>query len=186
MSERLVPAFLCNNEFNNQMLNNFITFYNNCVADNKKNAIIYIDSPGGNVHILNSMLSLIESSSITFHTVAIGQAYSCGLLLLAGGDVRYATDRSEMMFHDISSCSWGHPDQMEDDLNRNKKISEQVMTKFADRTKKPIKWWMGQYLKNPNRYFWLNANQSKMYGVIDKIGVPVEKTKTDTIVDVEK
>ena len=186
MSERRVPTFLCGSDFNNSMLEKFVSFYNVCVADGTKDAIIYIDSPGGYVTVCNSMLSLMENTDIKFHTVCIGTAASCGLALLAGGDVRYATDRADIMFHDIAAGTWGHPDQMEDDIERMKKLGERFLKKFADKTKKTYKWWMDQYMKNPNRAFWFGANQAKTYGVVDKIGVPVESSNENLIVDVKK
>ena len=184
-AERIVPTFLCNKKFDEAMLVSFVEFYDKCIASGRKEAIIYIDSPGGYVHVANSMLSLIENTNITFHTVCIGEACSCGLLLLAGGDKRYATDRARMMFHDISAGSYGHCDQMEDDIERMKKLSKDVMERFAKRTKKPLKWWMDQYIKNANRCYWFNEKTAKTVGVIDSIGLPVDKVKTEVEIGVQ-
>ena len=183
--ERKIPSFLCNEAFDNKLLDSFFEFYNKCVAEKAEDAIIYIDSPGGYVATLNSMLSLMESTPIKFHTVAISWACSCGLLLLAGGDERYATDRAEIMFHDIASGTYGHPDQMQEDLDRVKALSEKVLKKFADKTKKPLKWWIDEYLKKPNREFWFDAKKAKTLGVIDHIGLPLENIKESKAISIE-
>lgn len=174
-NETKVPTFLCNKVFDDDMLSHFMTFYGTCVAKNSKDAIIYINSPGGYVNVLDSMLSIIESSDITFHSVGIGWCASCGLLLLAGCDVRYATDRASIMYHDIGGGSYGHPDQIEEYLERMKEISKRVLNKFADKTKKPLSWWDAEYMKSANRQFWFDAKKAKTLGVVDHIGIPVEK-----------
>lgn len=176
-TDRKIPTFLCHKTFDDTMLSEFVSFYNKCIASKATDAIIYINSPGGYVSVLDSMTSLMESTQINFHTVAIGWACSCGLLLLAAGDVRYATDRAEIMFHDIAGGSHGHPDQIIEDVSRIKSTSKRVIDKFAKRTKKNANWWMGEYIKNPNRTFWFDAKKALSLGVIDYIGVPQENVK---------
>lgn len=185
MTDRKIPSFLCHKEFNNDMLNEFFTFYNKCIADKVDDAIIYINSPGGYVTTLDSMLSLIESTPIKFHTVGIGWCCSCGLLLLAGGDVRYATNRAEIMFHDIAGGAYGHPDQLIEDVDRIKATSSRVMQKFASKTKKSLKWWMDEYMKKSNRELWFDAKKAKTLGVIDHIGLPLESVKEEKTINIE-
>jgi len=181
--ERKIPSFLCQKSFDDDMMSSFFDFYNKCVAEKAEDAIIYINSPGGYVSILDSMLSLMESAPINFHTVGIVWCCSCGLL--AGGDVRYATDRAEIMFHDIASGSHGHPDQMQEDVERIKITSQRVLGKFADKTKKPLKWWIDEYLKKPNREFWFDCKKAKTLGVIDHVGLPLENIKESKAISIE-
>lgn len=164
--------FLCTGSFDNDMLKSFVDFYKTLVKENKKQAFIYIDSPGGFVHVANAMLSIIEGSEIVFHTVAIGQACSCGCVLLAGADYRYATDRADIMFHDIAAAIWGHPEEMEFEIKRIKLLSSSFMDKFAKRTKKTKKWWLDKAKSTPVKEFWFKAKEAKTLGVVDYIGLP--------------
>lgn len=185
MTDRKIPSFLCQKEFNSEMLKEFYDFYNKCIGEKVDDAIIYINSPGGYVTTLDSMLSLMEATPIKFHTVGIGWCCSCGVLLLAGGDVRYATDRAEIMFHDIAGGAYGHPDQLLEDVNRIKTTSNRVIQKFADKTKKTKKWWMDSYLKKANREYWFDAKTAKTLGVIDHIGLPLETIKEEKTINIE-
>lgn len=185
MTERKIPTWLCG-EFNDELLKSFLEFYNKAVANNAKDAIIYIDSVGGLVHVCNAILSLMESSSIRFHTVALGEACSCGLVLLGGGDVRYATDRTQMLFHDISFGSYGNPDQVEHNATRAKDFGKRLLSRFAKRTNKTYKWWMDKTKENPDRDFWFYSKEALELGVIDHIGVPKETVKTEIVVELEK
>ena len=166
------PQFLCNGDFDDKMLEKFIAFNSYLIDNQSKEACILIDSPGGYVTTLNSMLSIIENSDVRFHTVAIGSAASCGLLLLAGGDVRYATDRAQILFHDISAGTFGHPDEMLEDIERIKKLSSSVLTKFAKKTKHNLTWWKKEADKRKSRDFWFDSKKALDHGVIDHIGMP--------------
>jgi ATP-dependent Clp protease protease subunit len=185
MTERKIPTWLCG-EFDESLLEGFIEFYNKAVATGATDAIIYIDSVGGYVHVCNSILAMIESSSIRFHTVVLGEACSCGLVLLGGGDVRYAAERSQLLFHDISFGAYGNPDQVEHNAARAKEFGKQLLTRFAKRTKKTYKWWMDKTKENPDRDYWFYAKEALELGVVDHIGIPRETMKTEMIVDVEK
>lgn len=162
----------CTGVFNNDMLKNFLHFYAKIEEKKLNHAVIFIDSPGGYVHVLNSMLSIMENSQINWHTVVIGTAASCGLLLAAGGHYRYATDRAEFMFHDVSAGTHGKVDEMEEDVARIKKLSNSVMTKFAKRTKHPKKWWLEQADATKNRELWFDCKKAIELGAIDHMGIP--------------
>jgi ATP-dependent protease ClpP protease subunit len=165
-------SWLCTGTFNNDMLKSFVGFYTK-IEDKKLNhAVIFIDSPGGYVHVLNSMLSIMENSQINWHTVVIGTAASCGLLLAAGGHFRYATDRAEFMFHDVSAGTHGKVDEMEEDVARIKRLSNSVMTKFSKRTNHPKKWWLEQADNTKNRELWFDCKKAVSFGVTDYIGIP--------------
>lgn len=172
-----IKEWLCTGAFAADMLKSFMSFYKDLRENKISHAVIYIDSPGGRVHVCNSMLSIIENSDITWHTVVIGNACSCGLLLANGGDHCYATDRAEFMFHDISAGTFGHPDEMLEDIKRFEKISHKLMTRFAKKTKHPLSWWMDKAAKKKTKDFWFDTKQAKTFGVIEHIGLPVLKTK---------
>ena len=181
---RKVPTWLCSGEFDEDMLGSFIEFYNDVIGGNYKNAIIYIDSVGGDISVVNSMLSLMELTPITFHTVAIGSALSCGLFLLVGGDVRYATERAQLMHHATSLDTYGDLKTLKEEINRHLVLSNKMIEKFAAKTKKDAEWWDDQPAKSDSKEFWMDAKKAKTLGVIDHIGIPIETQKIVTEVNV--
>ena len=158
-------------EFNNDTLKSFISFSKNINSDDQ-DAIIYINSPGGDVNVLNSIIGIMESIDITWHTVAIGDVMSAGLLLLATGDKRYATKRAWFMFHDLFDIVWGHPDQIVVSAKRLKLLSRRLIKLFASRTLNNSKWWYDKANSYPDKCFFFYADEAKKLGVIDYIGVP--------------
>lgn len=181
---RKVPTWLCSGEFDNNMLERFIDFYDDVIGGNFKNAIIYIDSIGGDISVVNSMLSLMELTPVTFHTVAIGSALSCGLYLLVGGDSRYATDRAQLMYHATSLETYGDLKSLKEEINRHLVLSNKMTQKFAAKTNKDAEWWDSQPSKADSKEFWMDAKKAKSLGVIDHIGIPMETQKIVTEVSV--
>lgn len=184
MSDPSTPIFLCTGTFNKAMLTSFVEFYNQLLKEKKDHAFIYINSPGGEISVVNSMLSIIEGSKITFHTVAVGMAASCGCLLLAGGDVRYATNRAEICFHDMRAGGAGRPDVLEYEAKRYTQMEKDLKTKFAKRTKKPFTWWKTKVASIPTRDFWFHAKEAETLGVIDHIGLPTLKKSVQLQIEI--
>jgi len=182
---RKVPTWLCTGEFDAEMLASFIDYYNEVIGGNYKNAIIYIDSYGGDISVVNSMLSLMELTPITFHTCAIGSALSCGLFLLVGGDVRYATARAQLMHHATSLDTYGNLKTLKEEITRHIVLSNKMTEKFALKTKKDMDWWEEQPEKTDSKEFWFDAKKAKSLGAIDHIGIPLETQKIITEIVVQ-
>jgi len=172
---KTIRQWLCNGEFDDAMLSDFMEFYYDLKNNNEKEAIIFINSQGGAVNIANSIISVIEDSGIKFHTVVIGIAYSAGLLLSAAGDVRWASERSDFMFHDMAIFDAGKLDEVQENLERNKELSKHLLTRFSKKTKKNYAWWVKQTKERVTRDFFFNQKNALSYGVIDKLGLPEPK-----------
>ena len=70
---------------------------------------IIIDSYGGQVYSLMSMISDIKHSKVPVATIVQGKAMSCGAILFSFGAEghRYMDPDSTLMIHDVSSMGWG-------------------------------------------------------------------------------
>lgn len=70
---------------------------------------VIIDSYGGQVYSLMSMISDIKNSRIPVATIVQGKAMSCGAILFSFGTdgYRYMDPDATLMIHDVSSMGWG-------------------------------------------------------------------------------
>ena len=70
---------------------------------------VIIDSYGGQVYSLMSMISDIKHSKIPVATIAQGKAMSCGSILFSFGEEgkRYMDPHATVMIHDVSSMDGG-------------------------------------------------------------------------------
>ena len=140
-------------------------------VDERKPIKIFIDSPGGDVAFMWTIINLIESSKTKVITINYCTAYSAAAEILASGHERYALKGSHVMIHS-GSCSYsGQADQVEsmkkyfDKLI--KKTVEHLMTKTkidpkAFKRKSVVDWFMDE-------------NEALENGVIDKIVEDLEE-----------
>ena len=93
---------------------------------------VIIDSYGGQVYSLMSMISNIKHSRIPIATIIEGKAMSCGAILFSFGHegMRYIDPDATVMIHEVSSMSWGKVEEIKvsaDETDRlNKKIFEMM------------------------------------------------------------
>ena len=159
--------FLCNGEFDDDMVKLFYEFVRD-LNPLTKEAAIFIDSPGGDVAALNSIVSIMGSTGIHWHTVAISDAISCGLLLLAAGDTRHATERARLMFHKEDGVKQGSAEMIISAVEATKPFMEATFNMFYKKTKKAEKWWSNKIKKTGE--YWIGPDEALKIGVIDKIG----------------
>lgn len=73
---------------------------------------IVIDSPGGSVLDGAVLLSAMQASKAPVHTICYGMCASMAAVILEYGDIRYATDRSVIMFHPATTGARGDVDRI--------------------------------------------------------------------------
>ena len=143
-------------------------------CDPTRPIIVRIDSYGGTVDSLASMIETIDEVPNSIVTVAVGKAMSCGAVLLSHGDVRFCGKHSRIMIHEVSSGTVGNVHDMGSDI---------------EETKRHNKWFMGLLAKNcgirggynalrkmikalDGRDKYMNADEAVKFGIVDAIGMP--------------
>lgn len=103
------PKTILVNEFTEASAKQF--YVDMSIAENSKQEIIpiVIDSFGGQVYSLLSMIDCIRSSKKKIATVSLGKSMSCGAILFSCGSegFRFISPFSTLMIHDISSWVYG-------------------------------------------------------------------------------
>lgn len=142
---------------------------------------VLIDSPGGRVHDLLYMLSIIERSEKPVATVALGKAHSCGCFLLSAGTpgYRYADQNSSIMLHDIAGGAIGKGADIEvsaAEISRLKKLCFKKMDKNCQQERG---YCMNLLSSNNNTNLYLTPTMAKKHKIVDHIGVPSLKISVD-------
>lgn len=109
----------------------------------KKREPIYIrvNSPGGMCYSLWSLIDKIEEmkkKGYEINTIAIGIAMSCGFVLFCAGQKRIAYRNATLLYHCVSSGTYGKLADMQDDLaeaERLNKMSRDYILKHTNLTK---------------------------------------------------
>jgi len=135
--------------------------------DAKKDISLYINSPGGSVTATLAMLDTMNYIKPHVATVCVGIAASGAAILLSAGQKgkRYALPNAEVMIHQ----PWGGAQGQATDIE----ITARHILSVRDRLNKILAKNTGQTLtqieKDVERDFFMSAEDSKKYGIIDEI-----------------
>jgi len=95
---------------------------------------VIIDSYGGQVYSLMSMISDIQHSKIPVATIVQGKAMSCGAILFSFGAEghRYMDPHATVMIHDVSSMGWGKVEEIKADAAETERLNQKIYTMMAE------------------------------------------------------
>lgn len=140
--------------------------------DSKNDDIItlYINSPGGVTNGLIQVYDVINMLKSKVRTICMGEAYSCGAVLLSSGTKgeRYATSTSQIMIHGISSLfpSMGMTvAESENRLSFLQSHNDDFMKILAKNTNNTL----AKIKQDCKIDFYLTAESAKKYGLIDHV-----------------
>ena len=132
-----------------------------------KDINVYINSPGGSITSGMSIYDTMTYIKPDISTLCIGQAASMGAILLAGGTngKRFALPNSRIMIHQPLGGFQGQASDFEihakEILSMKKKLNEIL----AFHTGKEV----DQLEKDTERDNFMNGEEAKDYGLIDKV-----------------
>lgn len=135
--------------------------------DPKKDITLYINSPGGVVTAGLAIIDTMNNIKNDVSTVCVGVAASMGALILSSGKKgkRFALTNSEVMIHQPLGGAEGQASDIE--------ISARHILKTRENLNKILSKNTGQTLskieKDVDRNFFMDSEESKKYGIIDKI-----------------
>lgn len=135
--------------------------------DPNKDIQLYINTPGGSVTAGMAIYDTMQYVKPNISTVCIGLAASMGATLLAAGakGKRFALPNSQILLHQVAGGVSGEAVEIEITAKQIIKIKEKLNKILAKHT--------GQLLekveKDTDRDFYLDAEESKEYGLVDEV-----------------
>lgn len=135
--------------------------------DPKKDISIYINSPGGSVTATLAIVDTMNHIKNDVSTVCVGIAASGGAIVLSAGKKgkRFALPNSEIMIHQPYGGAEGRASDIEITAKQILKTRERLNKMLATYTGKPL----SQVEKDVDRDYFMDAEEAKKYGVIDKV-----------------
>ncbi len=135
--------------------------------DPKADISLYINSPGGSVSATLAMIDTINHISPDVSTVVVGMAASGGAWLLSSGTKgkRYALPNAEVMIHQPLGGAQGQASDIAitaENILRTKKNLIDLMAKNTGQKRDKVE-------KDVDRDYFMNAEEAKKYGIVDKI-----------------
>lgn len=138
--------------------------------DPNKDIQLYINTPGGSVTAGMAIYDTMQYVKPNISTVCIGLAASMGATLLAAGakGKRFALPNSQVMLHQVAGGVTGEAVEIEITAKQIIKIKEKLNKILAKHTGQPLE----KIEKDTDRDFYLSAEESKEYGLIDEVIKP--------------
>ena len=135
--------------------------------DPKKDISFYINSPGGHVSAGLAVLPTMNHIQPAVSTVCVGMAASMGALLLSAGEKgkRFALPNAEVMIHQPSGGAEGMASDIEITAKQILKIRERLNKILAKNTGQKVE----KIADDVDRDFFMTADESVKYGIIDKV-----------------
>lgn len=138
--------------------------------DPNKDISLYINSGGGSVYAGLAIYDTMQHIKPQVSTICVGIAASMASILLAAGakGKRFALPNSEVMIHQPLGGVEGQASDIEISARQILKLKGQLNKILAAHTGKPL----SQVEKDTDRDFFMGAEESKKYGLVDEIMKP--------------
>lgn len=135
--------------------------------DPKAEITMFVNSPGGAADSGFGIYDVMRFVSCPVKTVCAGLCASAAVLIYLGGakGKRFCLPNSRFLLHQPSTTAYGQASDMEitanEILRMRKRYAEIVALEIGSSAEK--------IQADSNRDFWLNAEEAKKYGLVDKI-----------------
>jgi ATP-dependent Clp protease protease subunit len=135
--------------------------------DPDKDINVYVNSPGGSVTAGLAIYDTMQYIKPEVATICMGQTTSMAALLLAAGakGKRYALPHSRIMIHQPLGGAQGQATDIDIHAREILKIRDTLNQILAKHTGQPIE----KVKEDTERDFFMNAEEAKEYGIIDRI-----------------
>lgn len=135
--------------------------------DKKSDISLYINSPGGVVTAALAIYDTMNYIKSDVSTVCVGMAASAASLLLSSGTKgkRLILPNAEVMIHQVMGGAEGQASDIEISAKHILKIKDSLNKIIAKNTGQPL----DKIERDSDRDFYMNAEEAKRYGIVDKI-----------------
>ena len=148
---------------------------------------IVIDSYGGQVYSLMSMISAIKHAEIPVATIVEGKAMSCGAVLFSFGEegMRFMDPNATVMIHDVSGMDFGKVEELKAGAKEADRLNGIIYTMMARNCGKKDDYFMKIVDKKKHADWFLDAKEAKKHDMANHLRVPKIHIKVSVDIDFE-
>jgi len=182
---RKPPIIIRVNKFDEKSANEFATKMSMAHSTGQKVIPVVIDSYGGQVYSLMSMIAAIKASELPVATIVEGKAMSCGAVLLSFGEdgMRFADPDATIMIHDVSSGGYGKIEELKADVKEAERLDEKIFTMMARNCGKKDDYFKKKVFNKKHADWFMEAAEAKRHGLVNHLRTP--KLTINAEVDIE-
>ncbi len=148
---------------------------------------VVIDSYGGQVYSLMSMISAIKHSELPVATIVEGKAMSCGAVLFSFGEegYRFMDPNATIMIHDVSSMDMGKVEELKASAHEADRLNTIIYTMMAQNCGKKDDHFMKIVDKKKHADWFLDAPEAKKHNMANHLRVPKLNIEASVTIDFE-
>ena len=179
------PIIVRVNKFNEDSAKEFSTQIAQAHNTGQSVIPVVIDSYGGQVYSLMSMIAAIKASELPVATIVEGKAMSCGAVLLSFGEdgMRFADPDATIMIHDVSSGGYGKIEELKADVKEAERLDEKIFTMMARNCGKKDDYFKKKVFNKKHADWFMEAAEAKRHGLVNHLRTP--KLTINVEVDIE-
>tara|TARA_Y100001963_G_scaffold159740_1_gene264930 strand:- start:2476 stop:3081 length:606 start_codon:yes stop_codon:yes gene_type:complete len=138
---------------------------------------IIIDSYGGQVYSLMSMISDIKNSRIKVATIVQGKAMSCGAILFSFGadGHRYMDPDATVMIHDVSSMEYGKVEEIKASAEETQRLNQKIYKMMAENCGQHKDYFLDIVHDKGHADWFLEGDECLKHGLANHLHVPTLK-----------
>lgn len=177
-----MPHVILVNKFDEESAKLFRDQFVKAINTGQQIIPVVIDSYGGQVYSLLSMINTIKSSPVPVATVMTGKAMSCGAVLFTCGteEYRYMDPYSTLMIHDVSSWAHGKVEEVKADAKETERLNQLVHKLMAKNCGKKPDYFLNLADEHKHADWYLTAEDCKEHNITNHIKIPSFKVKIST------
>ena len=178
---RKEPIVIRVNKFDEDSANKFSNAMSLAQSTGQTMIPVIIDSYGGQVYSLMSMIANIKSSKLPVATIIEGKAMSCGALLFSYGTsgYRYMDKHATVMIHDVSSGAHGKIEEIKADAKEGDRLNQRLYHEMAANCGKESEYFLTQIHERSHADWYLDSDEALLIGLTNHVRVPELKVKID-------
>jgi len=175
-----LPTIIRVRKFDENAAKEFSTLMNKAQNSGQPYVPVVIDSYGGQVYSLMSMISDIKHSKIPVATIVQGKAMSCGAILFSFGAEghRYMDPDATVMIHDVSSMEYGKVEEIKASAEETERLNQKIYTMMAQNCGHHKDYFLDIVHGRGHADWFLEADEVKKHNLANHLHVPEMKIET--------
>ena len=171
---RYSPVIIRVNKFNEESAKEFASKIAQAHNTGQKIIPVIIDSYGGQVYSLMSMIGAIKNSELPVATIVEGKAMSCGAILFSFGEegYRFMDTNATVMIHDVSSMDMGKVEELKAGAKEADRLNKIVYKMMAQNCGKSDDYFMKIVDKKKHADWFIDAKEAKKHGLANHLRIP--------------
>jgi len=175
-----LPTIIRVNKFDESSAKGFSTAMMRAQNTGQPVVPVIIDSYGGQVYSLMSMISDINHSKIPVATIVQGKAMSCGALLFSFGTEghRYMDPDATLMIHDVSSMKWGKVEEVKAGAEETERLNKKVYRMMAKNCAQSKDYFLDRIHQKGHADWFLDSKEAKTHNLANHLRIPEMRIET--------